>query len=171
MPQEYSQQVLSCTAQLDRNYDENDNVNGIGNNHGNGYGNDSEHEHDHDLMSMLCADRDVQTQKRVRTIWSQVGVLMDAVMNRPEDVLVIRDMAMSICDGMGELLQRWAEIGRATTWIQMRLPYVGDVLDLAQDKLNGRLQIAEYICKIRSAMDVCSRGGVGPTRPAGCSGC
>lgn len=103
-----------------------------------------------------------------RSIYSLIGILMTALINNPKDVKYVRHLSARVYESMACLMTRWSEIGHQLIWIQVRIAHVRDIMVAADACLQSTITFDNYLTLSRCHMDLCSRGGVCPTKPPGC---
>lgn len=113
-----------------------------------------------------CAQ--LSTSANLQLLYDQVGTLMAALVNNPKDVRYVRDTSARVYQTMVLLLRRCAEVGSQVVWIQTRVVYIRDVMEAAHACLHSRVSFETYLRQSRLHMDLCSRGGIKPTKPPGC---
>lgn len=94
---------------------------------------------------------------------------MTALINDPHNVAYVHTVSGRIYQSMVLYIGQRYELGYPMHyWVEHRAPYIRDIMYAADACLRRQLPFDKYLSASRSHMDLCSRGGIHPSKPPGC---
>lgn len=111
---------------------------------------------------------DMAANSVVSVIYRQLGLLMAALINNPQNVVYVRTISSRVYQTMVLHIRQWSELGSRVHWVEDRVVHIRDIMIAADSYLQQKLPFDTYLRDSRLQMDLCSRGGMKPSKPPGC---
>lgn len=92
-----------------------------------------------------------------RTISYEIGLLMNALVNTPEDTTQIFKTSNTLYGRMTRLAARWMEYEYHVKWVCQRIPFIRDITEAVRSYNDAIISFDEYKECARTSMFLCTK--------------